>query len=144
VVQSLASRDVLIQDLDDQPMRLPLVAFVIAAACLLHVYTFAFKADGDWSFFMLGLFAFSLSPYALAAAVGWWFKPAALPLALGFAAAALAGDLYMHYAVFIAPKGSTAALGLLFMPVWNLMLLGPVGALLGWGIARIVRAKAAR
>ncbi len=144
MVRALASRDVLIQDLDDQPMRLPPVAFVIVVACLLHVYTFAFKADGDWSFFMLGLFAFSLSPYALAAAVGWWFKPAALPLALGFAAAALAGDLYMHYAVFIAPKGSTAAIGLLFMPVWNLMLLGPVGALVGWGVARIVRAKAAR
>ena len=45
---------------------------------------------------------------ALAAAVAWWFKPSALPLALGFAAAALAGDLYMHYAVFIAPKGSVA------------------------------------
>lgn len=125
-------------------MRPAPVVLVIAAACLLHVYTFAFKTEGGWSFFLLGLFAFSLSPYALAAAVAWWFRPAALLPALGFAAAALAGDLYMHYAVFIAPKGSTAALGLLIMPGWNLLLLGLAGALVGWGIARLIRHKPAR
>lgn len=59
--------------------------------------------------------------------------------ALGFAAGALIGDLHMHYSVFIAPKGFTAALGLLFMPLWNLLIMGPVGALVGWAIARFIR-----
>ena len=109
----------------------------IAAGCLLQLYTFAFKADGGWSLFVVGLFAFSLTPYVVAAIVARVGRMASS--ALGFAAGALIGDLYMHYSVFIAPKGSTAALGLLFMPLWNLLILGPVGALLGWAIARYIR-----
>jgi hypothetical protein len=40
----------------------------------------------------------------------------------------------MHYVVFVQPTGSTAALGLLFMPLWNLLLLGPIGLLVVWGL----------
>lgn len=50
---------------------------------------------------------------------------------------ALAADVFMHYSVFVAPKGSTAALGLLFMPLWNLLLIGPAGALLCWLAYRV-------
>ena len=55
--------------------------------------------------------------------------------ARGFAAGALMGNLYTHYSVLIAPKGSTAELGLLCMPLRNLLVIGPVGALIGWAIA---------
>ncbi|WP_298927126.1 hypothetical protein [uncultured Ramlibacter sp.] len=116
-------------------MRLPLI-LTIAAACLLHAYTWTFKAQDGWSLFTVCLFAFSLTPYAISAFMGRVWH--ALNAALGFAAGALAGDIFMHYAVFIAPKGSTAALGLLFMPVWNLLLLGPLGAVIGWACARAV------
>jgi hypothetical protein len=114
-------------------MRLTLI-LTIAAACLLHAYTYAFKAEGGWSMFTVGLFAFSLTPYAVSATLARFWR--AMSCALGFAAGALAGDIFMHYAVFIAPKGSTAALGLLFMPVWNLLLLGPIGAFIGWACMR--------
>ena len=114
----------------------PSLLLTIAAGCLLHLYTFAFKADGGWSLFVVGLFAFSLTPYAVAAILARFGRVASG--ALGFAAGALIGDVYMHYFVFIAPKGSTAALGLLFMPLWNLLILGPVGALVGWAIARFI------
>ena len=121
-------------------MRLSLL-LAISAGCLLHLYTFAFKAEGGWSLFVVALFAYSLSPYAVASILAR-FRPA-MSGALGFAAGALAGDLFMHYSVFIAPKGSTAALGLLFMPIWNLLLLGPIGALVGWASARFVSKRSA-
>ena len=114
----------------------PSLLLTIAAGCLLHLYNFAFKADGGWSLFVVGLFAFSLTPYAVAVMLARFGRMASS--AVGFAAGALIGDLYMHYSVFIAPKGSTAALGLLFMPLWNLLIIGPVGALIGWAIARFI------
>lgn len=101
----------------------------------LHVYTALFKAEGGVGAiaFLVGLFLWSCMPYAIAAALAWRRKPV---LGLGAAAACLAADLFMHYNVFIAPKGSTAALGLLFMPLWNLLAIGPAGALLFWLVSR--------
>ena len=115
---------------------LPSIAIAVAAGCLLHVYTFVFKAEGGWSTFVAGLFAYSLTPYAVALILTWFQR--ARPAALGFAAGSLIGDIFMHYSVFIAPKGSTAALGLLFMPMWNLLLIGPLGAFVGWAIVRVM------
>jgi hypothetical protein len=45
-------------------MRLTLVV-TIAFGCLLHAYTYAFKAEGGWSIFTACLFALSLTPYAV-------------------------------------------------------------------------------
>jgi hypothetical protein len=42
------------------------------------------------------------------------------------------GDLLTHYAVFHNPQGSTAVIGLVAMPLWNLVLLMPAGGALGW------------
>jgi hypothetical protein len=119
------------------PARLAL--FTASAGVLLHVYTALFKADGGISMFLVGLFLASCLPYALAAALVRWSKAA--PFALGFALASLAGDLFMHYSVFIAPKGSTAALGLLFMPAWNLFIIGPAGGTVFWLAYRVIRGR---
>ena len=113
--------------------------FVVAAGCILHLYTFAFKAEGGWSLFVLGLLGFSITPYLVAWFLGRYQR--AVGFGLGFAAAALLGDLYMHYSVFINPKGSTAALGLLFMPIWNLLLLGPIGGGVGWVSAKVAKKR---
>jgi hypothetical protein len=40
-------------------------------------------------------------------------------------------DLMMHLEVFYFPSSSTAALGLLFMPFWNLVLFTPLSFLAG-------------
>lgn len=112
----------------------PFLLAIFAVGFLLHVYTIAFKAQGGWSLFGVGLFVYSLTPYTVAAALAV-FRPTARSAA-GFAAGALLGDLFMHYSVFIAPKGSTAALGLLFMPIWNLFLLGPIGGIVSWAGAK--------
>jgi hypothetical protein len=116
--------------------------FLVATGCTLHLYTFALNATGGWNLFILGLLAFSTAPYLVALVIGH-FRPA-VSSALGFAAVALVGDLYMHYSVFIAPKGSTAALGLLFMPMWNLLLLGPFGALVGWAGVKVASKRRAK
>jgi len=115
---------------------------VCAGGVALHTGTAAFRTD--WQAgpttaaiaFVAGLWLWSCLPYALWAGVALWRRPPAL--ALGGALAALAADLFMHHSVFIAPAGSTAALGLLFMPLWNLVLVGPIGAALGWGVARLI------
>jgi hypothetical protein len=109
---------------------------LLAVGFLLHAYTIALKAEGGWSLFTIGLFAYSLTPYT-AAVVMASFRSTARA-ATGFAAGALIGDLFMNYSVFIAPKGSTAALGLLLMPMWNLFLLGPIGAILAWAAAKLI------
>lgn len=107
-----------------------------AAGVALHLYTAFFKADGGMGAvaFLVGLFLWSCTPYAIAAVLSGSRRAV---WGLGAAAACLAADVFMHYTVFVAPKGSTAALGLLFMPFWNLVAVGPMGALLFWLAHRI-------
>lgn len=102
-----------------------------SAGVALHLYTAFFKAEGgmDAFAFLTGLLLWSCTPYAIAALLA---RGRCVVWGLGAAAACLAADLFMHYTVFVAPKGSTAALGLLFMPLWNLVVVGPAGALLFW------------
>ncbi len=104
----------------------------VTAGVLLHSYEL-FKAMGTGNnSFAIGLLAWSALPYAVALALaGLRVRPSR---AAGFAWASLVGSLYMHYVVFVQPTGSTAALGLLFMPLWNLLLLGPIGLLVVWGL----------
>lgn len=106
-----------------------------AAGGLLHLYTALFKADGGGMLGFVGLLlAWSYLPYALCVAMAvrkHWFAAA-----FGGALTSLAFDAGMHHAVFIAPKSSTAALGLLFMPMWNLLLMMPAGAIVATLVAR--------
>jgi hypothetical protein len=106
-----------------------------AAGGALSAYTVGFAASGPIGTFHVGLFVWTCLPYTVALLLPK-LRIATRASALGYALAALAGDLLMHYMVFIAPRGSTAALGLLFMPLWNLLLLGPIGALLVWLVNR--------
>jgi len=106
----------------------------IAAA--LHLYTAIFKAQGDAVGFLAGLVVLSLAPYAVAA--GLVRSHRSKWLGLGAAAAVLLADGIMHYRVFVAPPGSTAAIGLLVMPVWNLLVVGPAGAVLVWFVHRLL------
>lgn len=102
---------------------------------LLHVYAIAFLTERSLSWFPLALLVFSASPYAIAA----WLsaKPRWGIPALGGAVACLAADVYVHYSVFVAPKSSTAAIGLVAMPLCNLVLVGPLGAALLWSVHRL-------
>lgn len=103
---------------------------LLAFGFALHTYTAAVLALA----FRPGFWLWSLSPYLIAMVMFWRTR---LPCAtLGAVALPAFGDLLIHYAVFYNPQGSTAALGLVAMPLWNLVLLMPLGGALGWLIDR--------
>jgi hypothetical protein len=106
----------------------------IACGILLHGYTAFFEAEGPFNGFLLRLLLTSWLPYAVCGAMLLTLrKPHA---ALGGALTTLAADLWAFYSAFINPQGSTSALVLLFMPLWNLLLITPVGLITGWLISR--------
>jgi hypothetical protein len=70
----------------------------------------------------------SVLPYAVA--LGMALRPQLQMPAAGFASACFVADLYAHYALFLGP--GTDSLFVLFMPLWNLLIIGPAGALAGW------------
>src|SRR5262245_3901552 len=117
-----------------------LAFLLIGCGVLLHAYTAFFKAEGPFSGFLLGLMLWSWLPYIGSAVLLLVWKNA--HVAFGAALFALGADMVAFYSAFINPTSSTAALGLLFMPLWNLLLFAPVGALLGWLISK--RARPAR
>ncbi|MEZ5514316.1 MAG: hypothetical protein R3F58_10650 [Steroidobacteraceae bacterium] len=106
--------------------------FVLGA--LLHINTVVFQAEGELTIagaaFLGGLLLWSLVPYAVWAGLAI-LKGQPAP-AVGASLATFGVDLFWYYSAFVAPQSSTAALGLLFAPMWNLVLFGPLGAAVSW------------
>jgi hypothetical protein len=101
----------------------------IIALALAHIGSLFLAADGPLDGFLIALLAASALPYLLCLGVlRWTGNPWA---ALGGLIAIAVFDLWMYWSVFIAPRGSTAAVGLIFAPVWKLFILLPLGAVVG-------------
>jgi hypothetical protein len=84
---------------------------------------------------------FGLSPYiACALLLGLLKRPHAAAGALLVPAIMDAGN---YYSVFIYPTSSTAGLGMIFVPLWNLAVFVPLGGALGWWIGRRISLTAA-
>jgi hypothetical protein len=99
---------------------------------VLHTFTWAVKS----THFSVGFWLLSLSPYIVAACLYFWArKPHAAAGALILPALFDAGN---YYSVFVDPQGSTAALGMLFVPLLNIAILVPIGAAVGWWVGRRV------
>jgi len=110
---------------------------LIAAGFILHTYEAALASAA----FSLGFWIWTLLPYFAGSLLLWgWNKPRA---ALGSLCLPIVFDLANHYAVFIKPESSTAALGMLFVPLWNLVLFVPIGGILGWLADRRAKTLAA-
>jgi hypothetical protein len=108
---------------------------VIAAAVALHAYEQTAKsADPSPIFFLWSMFPYSVVLLILLSC------DSALPAAFG-ATAAFALDCMMYHDVFIAPKSSTAALGLLAMPLWSAFVVLPIVIFIVWLIVRIATRK---
>ena len=107
---------------------------VCAAAVVLHVVTAFVMSAGPVGAFTLQLFVFSCLPYLAMFVLATSLKQP-IPGATG-ASAALVADAAMFWSVFVQPKGSTAALGLLFMPVWNLLAIAPAAAAMAFVVTR--------
>jgi hypothetical protein len=90
-------------------------------------------AEGEFTF-AVGLLVWSCLPYVGGVAL---LKFSRFPhAAVGCIAVPLIADAFVYYQVFVRPTSSTAAVGLVFMPLWNLVILGPIGATAGWFVGR--------
>ena len=107
------------------------VCAVAGVAVALHLYENLVKGTGPFS---LAWFAWATFPYALALAISC-VRPVKRAATAG-AVAALLVDLWAHHSVFVAPGGSTASLALLFAPLWNSLIVVPVGTWAAWLIQR--------
>jgi hypothetical protein len=101
----------------------PTMLGLLVLAVAFHVY----EALSDWtpSLFSFGVFVWSLAPYAVAVIIAVRTRQ---PL-LGIVPASLALllDLYTLIVVRYVSHSSTAALAFLALPLWNLVLVVPVG-----------------
>ena len=108
----------------------PALGALVAAGVALH----GWHAIGASGAFALVLFAGSLIPYALCLLAG--LVPTLRGPALVAACVVLAVDAYAHYATYVAPSSSTAALVLLFAPLWNVLVFAPAALLAAFALAR--------
>jgi hypothetical protein len=84
--------------------------------------------------FSLGFLSWSLAPHALALALSC-FRATRLPAVAG-AAAALFMDAWTFHAVFIAPSSSTAPLAMIWIPLWNMLIVVPAATWIAWLVQR--------
>lgn len=107
----------------------PLLALLLG---VVHGASLLLTGEGGLDSFLFMLLAASLLPYVVC------FLLAKLANNIGAALGGLLAvsvlDAAMYWSVFVQPRGSTAALGLLFAPVWKLFVALPVGALIGFAI----------
>lgn len=106
---------------------------LILFGLVLHTYTNVVEAS-DFSF---GFWLWSMSPYAAGSALLWLFRQS--QAAVGALILPAIMDAGTFYSVFVAPESSTAALGLLFMPLWNLVVFMPLGGGVGWWVGKRTR-----
>lgn len=115
----------------------PLVLLGTALGVALHGYEQATRADT----LAVGWLLWALVPYALGLAVS--LVPTLRVPAIAGVAVVLLFDLYVHYAVFVNPASSTAALAMIFAPIWSTLVFGPAAMLLAWLVLRRRSAAAA-
>lgn len=105
------------------------ITFIAAG---LHAYEQIYQSAGNPS---PGYWLWSMMPYALCLVLSS-FSYIRISTILG-AALSLAFDLWGYYVVFINPQSSTAALALLFIPLWSTIIVIPLGTYVAWLIIRI-------
>jgi len=101
----------------------PALLCVCVAALALHVYIGLF----DWtlSAFSLAIIAWSIVPYVVCVVVSRATGREAFGIVPAFLALVL--DAYTFIVVRFASHSSTAALAYLWIPLWNLVLVLPLG-----------------
>lgn len=113
------------------------VHVLVLCGVVLHLKTAFWESADPGSGFTIGLLLWSLLPYLVVELAGrkssWGALCAAVVVFLS--------DLYVHLGVFVWPGSSTAPLGLVAMPLWNLVLLVPVPLLVGYVIEKRNRKK---
>jgi hypothetical protein len=83
--------------------------------------------DAGPSRFLLGMMLWNVTPVLVGLAL---LRTRFRSLGIGWLVATLAGSCWAVWVGLLRPTGSTSSLIFLFMPMWNLALVGPVGLLL--------------
>jgi hypothetical protein len=113
------------------------LSIIVALATLLHGYeslvAWRESSEPGVIYWALGVFLWSMTPYALCAIVAS-LSVHATPANVG-ASVALLFDLAMHHEIFVSTS-STVALGFILMPFWNLILLAPLSIFLAHWVMR--------
>jgi hypothetical protein len=114
-----------------------IVHVLVLCGLILHLKTAFWKSSDPWSGFSIGLLIWSLFPYlaiVIASRKASYGALCAVIVVFLF-------DLFMHLKVFVWPSSSTASLGLLFMPLWNMVLFIPLSFLAGYFIEKRLKKK---
>ncbi|MDN2696968.1 hypothetical protein O0882_11620 [Janthinobacterium sp. SUN073] len=108
------------------PLKSPRQAsrLVLTVGTSLHLITALFLANGGGIVFRTALCAWSLAPYLLLALALQRSKNCGALLAGALLMLLL--DAHTYWSVFVAPQSSTAALGLLMAPLFNLFCMAPL------------------
>lgn len=114
-------------------------AVIASFGLLLHAYTAFFNSDVGPDSFTLGLMAWSSLPYLVAMSLLFVLRRPLIPLC--GVIPVLFFDVWNYYYIFVRPQSSTAAIGLLWMPLWNLAIFMPTGLLVGWLIHKAKTSK---
>lgn len=120
--------------MSSNPARSIGLAFAVAGGALVIASSLRFGALGPG---LAGFIAWALVPYAILAAASRAVRDP-WPIA-GAGAAALVIETGIRLSVFVFPRGSTAAIALVFSPAFIAAIGLPVGAAGGWIVGRAVR-----
>jgi hypothetical protein len=103
------------------------------AVALIVGTNFSASTKDGASLFMLVVTLWHLAPYGILWLVATPAKRSSWTIGIA-GITALAADAGLRASVFIFPTSSTAALALIFSPVWILFIFMPAGALIGKGL----------
>jgi hypothetical protein len=110
---------------------------VVAFGLIIHVYTYIFKAQNKFDFETFGFLLMALMPYIICLIIILTKNNSVMPLTGSILPLLI--DTFTYYSVFIKPSSSTASLALLWMPIWNMLLILPLGLLIGYGIEKDIK-----
>lgn len=115
---------------------LRIAAIMVIALGMLHTSITFYDARGQIDLITLGLIVYSWLPYLVCLLLAVGKTNPIIPLCGAILPFFL--DLMMYCS---AATSSTAPIGLIFMPLWNLVLSMPIGLLVGFLIVRCKKRK---
>jgi hypothetical protein len=125
-----------------KPTRIrQIIYLLIFLGTALHLKAEFWGSSDPGSRFSIGVLIWSLIPYLVIFIFRNFLYGSLCAVTLVFAF-----DLWMHLEAFVFPSSSTSALGLLFMPLWNLILVIPLSYFIGSTISKRIakRTKGAK
>lgn len=87
----------------------------------------------------VGYAVWAMFPYGAYYLAAWKAENRNLGAVIGGGMLVLAVDVFVHIKIFFFPGSSTDSIALLTMPVWQCVVIMPVGFFLGWLVGKIVK-----